>query len=663
MKNRGDIDGLRAVAVLGVVAYHYGLTAIGGGFVGVDIFFVISGFLITHSLTRDLDHGGSMWLPRFYERRIKRIAPALFTVLAVTLVASAVLLTPGDYKSVGESAAFSAAGIGNVFFYLNTDYFDQSADLQPLLHMWSLGVEEQFYLVWPVALFGIFAVTRAKHASVVALIALLTLASFIFSQYQLSIDPKAAFYLPFARAWELSLGCLMAFAPTIKNRTTANIITAGALALMCIALIATSTSPFPGVAALPAVIGAALIVWPKQPSQMAKILDNKPMRQIGLWSYSLYLWHWPILVLYKHYDGDPSPSSIESLFLAALSLLAAYLTWKYVEPVRYRNLGMLKTIGAGILGTIIVASAGFAVHRTDGLIGRFPEKDRDIATLDEMWAWDCISMQQLGSLKRKTCIFGEPWKTAKNRGIIWGDSHAGHFAPLVEAILSPGTSVALIQPCPAALGGTVRRVHPDLPDYVQMCEGIQQDAIALMNKDKVDWVLLASAWRGLAGLVSADSTIVRTADGIELLGLGLEETIRKFPSSVRVILASQVPGLQVPLPPCELGLLRSACSGVGEQTLKLYTTETKPIDAMIEGVAHATGSEFILPGQKLCGSATCITKVDGEIIYRDTNHIRRNLTLDVRRKIAELVGLSPALLTARLPASARSLPLQKSDVY
>eukprot|EP01036_Dinobryon_divergens_P007941 gene7941-10597_t len=203
------------------------------------------------------------------------------------------------------------------------------------------------------------------------MIGLLALVSLLFAEYQISGDPKAAFYLPFSRAWELSVGCILAFAPTITSRTTANMASTVALALIGYALLTTSTTPFPGMAALPAVIGAALAAWPKQPGGMAKILDNQPMRQIGLWSYSLYLWHWPILVLYRHYNGGAMPSASEAVLLAGFALLAAHLTWKYVEPIRSYKLGVLKTISAGIAGTLVIATAGLVVYKTGGLIERF----------------------------------------------------------------------------------------------------------------------------------------------------------------------------------------------------------------------------------------------------------------------------------------------------
>lgn len=289
---RSDIDGLRAVAVLGVLVYHYGATWLPGGFTGVDVFFVISGFLITSILRREI-LAGEFSLLGFYDRRLRRIAPALFAVLLVSLVAGWFLLIPGDYADMAKSAAYSAGGLGNLYFFWNTGYFDQAADLQPMLHMWSLGVEEQFYFVWPPLLF--LLMTRLSSQRVVVGVLAIGLAvAFAFAVWDVSVHPKAAFYLPHARAWELALGAILAFLPRIGNRLLSEVMVAAGLALIAWSyLVITSKDPFPGLNAAYACIGAALVIWPKSPTFFAGPLSLRPMVWVGLISYSLYLWHWP----------------------------------------------------------------------------------------------------------------------------------------------------------------------------------------------------------------------------------------------------------------------------------------------------------------------------------------------------------------------------------
>lgn len=201
-KYRGDIDGLRAIAVVIVVLYHFGVPGFSGGFVGVDVFFVISGYLITSILARDALEGRSSILS-FYARRVRRILPALLVVISMSLIAGYALLLPGDYESLAVSAIYSAFGGGNLFFYWNTGYFDARADTQPLLHLWSLGVEEQFYLVWPIIACTIL---RFARRGAFAFTILATIAGFALSIYILDTNPKGAFYLAHSRAWELSIG-------------------------------------------------------------------------------------------------------------------------------------------------------------------------------------------------------------------------------------------------------------------------------------------------------------------------------------------------------------------------------------------------------------------------------------------------------------------------
>ena len=237
MAYRADIDGLRAVAVLAVMLFHYGVPAVSGGFVGVDVFFVISGFLITGKLVEAwpgarTGRGLFAWLGAFYRRRILRIAPAMLAMIALVLAAGWLILAPGDYADLGESAAYSALGLGNLFFFWNTGYFDAAADTMPLLHLWSLGVEEQFYLAWPIVVAGVLVLAgrdaRRARWSLLVLVA----GGFLASLWLVADDPKAAFFLPFARAWELALGAALVFVPAIGSRRLAEAVVVVGLGLI-----------------------------------------------------------------------------------------------------------------------------------------------------------------------------------------------------------------------------------------------------------------------------------------------------------------------------------------------------------------------------------------------------------------------------------------------
>jgi hypothetical protein len=247
---RPDNDGLRAVAVLSVLFYHYGAAWLPGGFVGVDVFFVISGYLITRNLrARVIDEGLSAFtfLVDFYNGRIRRIFPAALVMLAGSLGAGPYLLMPGDYADLGQSAAYSAFGTGNLFFYRNTGYFDREAEMQPLLHMWSLGVEEQLYLLWPLFLAGFLTISRGQKAITAGLICAVIVASLTYTIGLIVTEPKAAFYWPQARAWELAAGAALVFLPSIQSGRTAETIGAVGLALVAWSLLALNKdSAFPG---------------------------------------------------------------------------------------------------------------------------------------------------------------------------------------------------------------------------------------------------------------------------------------------------------------------------------------------------------------------------------------------------------------------------------
>ena len=346
---RPEIDGLRAVAVLSVLAFHYG-APIRGGFSGVDVFFVISGFLITQILVADIA-AGTFSVLGFYDRRMRRILPAVLVMLAASLVAGALLLFPGDYTALASSSASAAFGASNFFFLYNTGYFDQVAELMPLLHTWSLAVEEQFYLVWPLLLFALVA-GRAR-SSVAAIIAAGVAVCYVGSILYFQFDPKGAFYLPLPRSWELGLGALLVFLPPL-SRLASETATAVGLALIGFGFLAISPIYFPGASAIYPCLGAALVIWPATENTNAGRRLGL-LAPIGLISYSLYLWHWPIWVFYRSYINNGTPGVVGAIVLTIASIIIATLSYRYVEqPFRRRRWPAMRTV-----------SIGFAMHRGD----------------------------------------------------------------------------------------------------------------------------------------------------------------------------------------------------------------------------------------------------------------------------------------------------------
>ncbi|NNU42853.1 acyltransferase family protein [Ramlibacter montanisoli] len=341
--HRPDIDGLRALAVLPIVLFHLGVPGFGGGYVGVDIFFVISGFLITQRLLSD-SH-----LLRFYERRARRILPALMVVLAATTAAASVLLMPLDLAAYGRSMIATLVFASNFHFWSEVGYFDEPAALKPLLHTWSLGVEEQFYILFP--LFLMFAIKARRSLVVVGMAATL---SFIADAWFVTRSPALAFYWCPFRAWELMLGACLAMArlPAARSWEAA----AGFLLIGIAVFGYSEATPFPGFAALLPCAGAALLLHAGG-MQAASPLRWGAAVFIGRISFSLYLWHWPVIVFYRYLWGEPDAASI--FLLAGLTVALSTLTYIFVEePVRTRrrvsSIARFSVV-AGALGVLVGA--------------------------------------------------------------------------------------------------------------------------------------------------------------------------------------------------------------------------------------------------------------------------------------------------------------------
>jgi peptidoglycan/LPS O-acetylase OafA/YrhL len=638
---RPDIDGLRAVAVLSVVAFHYGATWLPGGFSGVDIFFVISGYLITETLRSDMELGPQGWLLRFYQRRIKRLLPALLTVLLFTVVASHLILLPGDLQKTSASAAYSAFGLGNIFFYNNTGYFDREAELQPLLHMWSLGVEEQFYLAWPFVLFACIK-WRKNHAYLPFIcLAAIAMASFVINVYQIHHNPKAAFYLPFARAWELAIGGMLSFTPPVQNPRYSKAMTAAGLALIVAAVIGISADmPFPGYTALLPVLGACLIVQAKQETRVTLILSNGPLVRIGLITYSMYLWHWPIYVLFKHLNNGMSPDATETAILSAFTVTVSYASWRYIERLRRTAMPAVKTVAVGLAictifaGTVVLASKD----------AELPAQQRGLSSLDMMWQWHCDFQATFSGLPLRSCVVGSNWDNAAKRIVIWGDSHGEHYAPLIEAAAPQNSSIIIVTPCPAIFGGSVRRDWKEVPDYVETCKQTRAAVLKLLHQQRIDLLVIAASWSTVVSQATHDTSMSDTATGADMIERGIREIIPEVPAQTKVLLAGQFPRAAGDPVPCSLGMLRIGCTNLWAGMSAIYKEDSN-IDDLFTRLAMQKPSQIssVAPGRRLCDASQCIHEVNGEPLYRDRGHIRRNLSPEALKAIASLSGLDDAL--------------------
>lgn len=368
MKYRPEIDGLRALAIVPVIFFHAGFDQFSGGFVGVDIFFVISGFLITSILVSEMDEK-RFSIVHFYERRARRILPALFFVAAMCIPFAWVLLPPSEMKRFSDSLVSVATFSSNFLFWRQSGYFDTANELKPLIHTWSLAVEEQFYILFPVFLLLIYSV--GKRAVTWILIALFGL-SFGLSQAIVAAKPSAAFFLLPTRGWELLLGAFCALSRkdgrTISSVHT-NLVSVLGMGMVLVAIFAFDHStPTPSFYTLLPTVGAALILLYASGSTLTgKVLGSKPLVGIGLISYSTYLWHQPILVYLRY--AMPGQMNLELKSLALFSALSVgYVSWKYIEtPFRNRQKVSLKSVtAAGLAGAILIGAFGLAGHVSDG---------------------------------------------------------------------------------------------------------------------------------------------------------------------------------------------------------------------------------------------------------------------------------------------------------
>ncbi len=437
---RPDLDGLRAVAVLLVVLNHAGLALLSGGFIGVDIFFVISGFLIT-GMIRNQQAQGRFRFTSFYLRRSKRLLPALFLVIGVVLLAGYAVLIPSDYTLTAQSGLSAIGLASNLFFASQTGgYFSPDAQAFPLLHLWSLSVEEQFYLLWPASLLLIQRLPN--RAGQITPIAILAAASFAYAQWGVSHHQVSAYFLLPARAGEFLIGALTLLlwqsgrpaSPALANSLSG----IGIALVIGAALSLNARSPFPGLAALIPALGAALIIAAPQfgVSLVSRLLATRPLISIGLISYSVYLWHWP-LVSYLHLFRI-TITPLVTLALVATSLTLGYLSWRFVEKgyrTRLERHEPPALIGAAAATLALVLGAAFITQR-DGLPQRFPYA---LLTQDQLTAERGRYWRALPA-KHAKLADGTPVPQA----LIIGNSHAFDLAYALQENGYPG-NIRLIE--------------------------------------------------------------------------------------------------------------------------------------------------------------------------------------------------------------------------
>lgn len=639
MPYRADIDGLRAVSVIAVVLYHAGLPLFGGGYVGVDVFFVISGFLIT-SLILHEQESGTFSLTGFYHRRIRRILPALFAMMSACAVAGWFLLAPSDYSELGKSIASATLSFSNVQFWNDAGYFDTPAAEKPLLHTWSLGVEEQFYLVFPLYL---IVVARHRPRGRLPLTALLCLLSLAIGAVGAFRDPHAAFYLPHARLWELLIGGLLAMkALPALTRPAAR----GGAALLGLALIAgavlmySDSTTFPGLAALAPTLGAALVIWSGMDgaSIVSRVLAARPLVFVGKISYSLYLWHFPLLA-FGLYLGLGELGPAETAGLLALAFVLSLLSWKFIEqPARqmgatlpWRQIATAAAGGALVLssmGQIVLAAGGFPARMNDDtsrLIAGQPLRNPDRHA--------CFAVSEARIGRGDSCAVGNPaLPGAAPTFVLWGDSHAETLrGALGSAAAIAGQSGIFVgeSACPPLIGV----MRPQRSE----CREVNEAAFRMiLESPSVETVVLAARWawwaeglsykreRGMPvtlAMVAAPSGY--SSGNHAALATGLEDTIAALLSAgKRVWLVGPVPEFGYDVP--RYFYVRSLGFADGLEvapTLAEFDQRQAFVLDLLRDLEQRYPVGIVWPHERLCNDAGCAISRDGHVLYSDDDHL------------------------------------------
>lgn len=433
LKYRSDIDGLRALAVLSVIFFHLDMPVISGGFVGVDIFFVISGFLITSIIAREIESNKFSFV-EFWCRRVRRILPASLLVVAVCLLAGYFLLTPADYVALAKSAKQQAFFLSNVYFLENTGYFDSDASTLPLLHTWSLAIEEQFYLVLPLALVLIQKYFPNKRLFVFTAV---LLCSFAVSVVLIEDRPSSVFFLLHTRAWELMAGGLLAILPkrVVLPQRTGHLLAWFCLIVLltCIALYNEQTV-FPSYTAAPVVLATVGLIWVHMSHKtfVSKALSWRPVVMVGLISYPLYLWHWPLIAFYSYRNMDEPSTPDKALMLLATFLLATATWWIVEEPIRRKRiLDSTKSllITAAVCVLALVATADY-IAKNDGFSARLPDEALKYTAFGTRTAEQerCANLSQEEIDGGNLCLYENKDNSAAKL-LVWGDSHAYTVLP------------------------------------------------------------------------------------------------------------------------------------------------------------------------------------------------------------------------------------------
>ncbi|CUX23102.1 MULTISPECIES: acyltransferase family protein [Agrobacterium] len=618
---RPDIDGLRAFAIVSVMVFHAFPTVLPGGFVGVDVFFVISGYLITKIICRGTDNG-SFSLLQFYLRRVRRIFPALIVVLAAMSIMALYVMGPSELHSFAATVAGSAAFVSNLVLWSQSGYFDTAATTKPLLHLWSLGVEEQFYIVWPLVI--MIAPQRAR----VYVFLLLFVGSFVACQVMTHHDPVAAFYSPFSRAWELAAGGLVycvsgRLRPFTKRYPVAREVafTIGCLLFVLALVITSEANPFPGWQALIPVVGAAIIVAFGGQSRIAGlILGNSVGVKIGRISYPLYLWHWPLLVIGRQLGYH---SATATGVIVVLTILLSIGTYRLIElPIQRQPVGSLQFFSLVVpLGSI--GLYGFVATSIDPRALIYPT---DIRAAAQYSTYEAGAGARVGScwVEHNTLVFSPECyfheAGGKPRVAIWGDSHAARLYPGILRVLGDKVEVAQFTKdgCSPADGGKTG------------CGSTNRLVMDYLLKNAVDTIVIFANWSDHVHSNSFRSDL-------ELILSRLRS------NGKRVVMIGPYPNFPTSLPDMVVKQwLAGEISGVPDRIPGAPMPNTKMAETAVSNVSSSQKTMFVSLISYLCDENGCLSNLPSggtQLIVWDYGHLTLAGATMVAEHIYPLMGL------------------------
>ncbi|OYU11103.1 MAG: acyltransferase [Comamonadaceae bacterium PBBC1] len=649
MLYRKEIDGLRAIAVLPVILFHAGFEAFSGGFVGVDVFFVISGYLITSIILVEYEQE-KFSLINFYERRARRILPALFIVIIVCIPFAWFWLLPSDMRDFSQSLIAVSFFASNILFWRESGYFETSAELKPLLHTWSLAVEEQYYVFFPIF---IMIFWRLGRKWIIIAIGLLFVVSIVFSEWAVSAKPAAAFYLLPMRAWEMLIGALAAFYLSqcnhklIGKRLSEIGGWIGLSLILCAIVVFNKSTPFPGFYALVPTIGAVLIIlFSSENTSVGKFLGNRVFVAVGLISYSAYLWHQPLFAFARHRTLI-EPSYIVFSGLIFLTFILAYISWKFVEtPFRSKLIFQRSAIfGLALLITLIISIFGYYGHQTNGFQGRIDGLVLDNAPdmkIYEKQVEKCWNSVEKNPNVDSACVLG-----ADNAPVAFGllgDSHAGSLLHVLneEALkLNIQGKNYSYRSCPPLINA--KPITQESGDIA--CYDLRKDffRVAKSTPAELPDVLIVSArWaflleekpfnNGEGGVESGNSWLWelprKSANYADNMSFEIVESINSILKSGKIVV------LIYPVPEMGWDVSRvlskhwlfsnTPSSTMGSVSYDLYLERNKVAIDVLDSIEGGKNIIRVRPDKILCDTFVkerCAAHINGEALYYDSNHL------------------------------------------